>query len=166
MLPTWVIPAITNDFYQYQTFRLVFIGDTSFSFRYASSAMTYVRYNLHSDLTLSQTSSDDKILPTVWRTLGNTLFKALDTWSVRWEIIPNAFVSLRFNACVYEQFFRIVLKGNFVIIWATVFMYDDDSSFEIAFFLHIYQVHMTQQTSSLLLCLCQEISRIWNTFYH
>ena len=101
---------------QYETFRLVFIGDISFSFRYASSGVISVGHNLHSDLSLSQKSSDDKILSTVGKTFGNILFKALDTWNVRLEIPPNAFVSLHFNGFMYEQFFRNLLKGNFGII--------------------------------------------------
>ena len=70
MLPTSVIPAITDAFSRYETFRRVFIGDTSFSFRCASSGMISVWYNLHSDLTLSQTSSDDKILSTAEKHLA------------------------------------------------------------------------------------------------
>ena len=87
---------------QYETSRLAFIGDTSFSFKYASSGVISVWHNLHSDLTLSQTSSDDEILSTVGKIFGNTLFKTLDTWSVRLGIPPNAFVSLHSNGCMYD----------------------------------------------------------------
>ena len=60
MLPTSsYTAAIMNPFYQYETFCHVFIGDTSFSFRYTCSGMISVWYNLYLDLTLSQTSSDD-----------------------------------------------------------------------------------------------------------
>ena len=89
MLPTSVILSLTNAFSQYETFGLVFIGDTTSSFRDASSGMISIRYNFHSDLTLSQTPSEDK---------------ALDTWSVRLEIPPIAFVSLHLNGCVCKQF--------------------------------------------------------------
>ena len=91
MLPTTVTPAIMDAFSQYETLRFVFIGDASFSFMYVSSAMISVWHNLHSDLTFV-TSSDDKTLSTVGKTFSNTLFKALDTWSVRLEILPNVFV--------------------------------------------------------------------------
>ena len=40
------------------------------------------------------------------------------------------------------------------------------NSVKIPFLLPTYRVYPTQQTCFLLLCLCQEISRIWNTFYH
>ena len=69
MLPTLVIPAITKAFSQYETFCIVCIGDTSVSFRYASSGMISVWYNLDSNLTLSQTPYDDKILLTVGKNI-------------------------------------------------------------------------------------------------
>ena len=144
MLPTSVIPAITNAFSQYETFCLVFIGSTSFSFRYASSGMISVWYNLYSDFTLSQTSSDNKILSTVGKTFANTLLKALDIWSVRLEIPPNAFVSLGFNGCMYEQLSSYEQQCLCMMI---------SNSVEILFLLHTYQVHLMQQTCFLLLCL-------------
>ena len=118
--------------------------------------MISVWYNLSSDLTLSQISSDKKILSTVEKIFGNTLFTALDIWSVRLQIPPNAFVSLRFNGCMYQQFFRKVLKGNFAIRWETVFMYDDKQCCWNSFSSSIYQLHLTQQTC---FCSCAYVKR-------
>ena len=165
MLPTSVIPAITNAFSQYETFCLVFCADSLFSFKYASYGMISVWYNLNSDLTLSQISSDKKILSTVEKIFGNTLFKALDIWSVRLQIPPNAFVSLCFNGCMYQQFFRKVLKGNFAIRWETVFMYDNKQFCRNSFSSSHISTTSDAANMLLLLCLCQEMSGIWN-FYH
>ena len=41
----------------------------------------------------------------------------------------------------------------FVIIWATVFMYDNNQFCWNSFLLHTYLVHLTQRTWFLLLCL-------------
>ena len=41
-----------------------------------------------------------------------------------------------------------------------------NNSVKIPFLLYTNQLHLTQQTCFLLLCLCQENSGIWNTFYH
>ena len=115
-----------------------FFGASSFSFRYTSSGMISVWYNLHLDLTLSQTSSDDKILSTVGKTFGNAVFKALDAWSVRLEIPPNAFASLRFmgvcSSNSSEKCWEVILSSY---EWQCLCMMISNSV-EIPFLLHTY----------------------------